>query len=174
MPDWVKRVHKERSADLQGESVRAACYFQGYGSASSQIAYGMTRGILTDVADTPLGTAETFAGRAADRQRRRAEGANTAPDGSIAALFPNTKGVLAVTDGRLIAFTYKQGVFSTKIEEPAVVLPLTQLEGWFFKSGSIASVLSLAFTDDSEIHLELPVANKPNSFADTLQIPRGE
>jgi hypothetical protein len=166
MPDWTTRVTKDRAGDLTpGEQVLAATYFQGRGSAMGQITFGMATGLIGGA----LGNRKGLDVRNTIIERSRA-GFHT-PDGSVAALVPDDKGVLAVTSQRLIVFGYKQGVFSTKIEDPIIDIPIDRLVGWSYTPGKVASVLNLAFDDDSDVGIELPRANKPDRFAETLDIP---
>jgi len=169
MPDWTSRVTKDRADDLApGEQVRAATYFQGRGSAMGQITFGVASGIVGGA----FGNRTGLDARNKIIERSRA-GFHT-PEGSIAAGIPDDKGVLAVTTDRLIVFGYKQGVFSTKILDPVVDIAIERLVGWSYTSGKVASVLNLAFDDDSDVGVELPMANRPDRFAEALEIPTAE
>lgn len=166
MPDWTARVTKDRAGDLAaGEAMHAAIYFQGRGSAMGQITFGLASGIVGGA----LGNRKGLDVRNKIIDRSRA-GFHT-PDGSVAAKIPDDKGVLAVTTLRLIVFGYQQGVFSTKILDPVVDIPVDRLVGWSYTRGKVASVLNLAFDDDSDVGVELPRANRPDEFAERLQIP---
>lgn len=167
MVDWKKRVAKSRAKDIEGETLLAATYFQGRGSTSAQIAFGA----LTSVGGAALNYV-AVKGRNAILETSR-EGHNT-PPGSLADGFPDAKGVLAVTDRTLVVFGYHQGFFSTRIEDPVARIPRERVVGWSFKPGKMASLLNLAFDDDSTIGIELPVANKPAAFAAALEIPTME
>lgn len=167
MPDWQARVTKERSHDLRaGEQVIAATYFQGRGSAVGQIMFGAVTGIVGGAIANRIALDQ----RNAHLDRSR-EGFHR-PEGSVAAAVPDDKGILAITDQRLIVFAYKQGVFSTKILDTLVDIPLEHLVGWSYTPKKVASVLNLAFDDGSDTGIELPMANKPDRFADALGIPR--
>ncbi|HSL56294.1 MAG TPA: hypothetical protein VK866_00470 [Acidimicrobiales bacterium] len=166
MPDWTARVAKDRAGDLApGEELRAAIYFQGRGSAMGQITFGLASGIVGGAVGNRI---------AVDKRNEilgRSRSAFHTPEGSIAARVPDDKGVLAVTTARLIVFGYKQGMFSTKVEAPVVDIPIERLVGWSYTSGKVASVLNLAFDDESDVGVELPRANRPDRFAEQLAIP---
>ena len=98
------------------------------------------------------------------------EGYNTF-EGSIAAQFPDDKGVVGVTDQRLIVFGYSQGVFKTKITDVVASIPFSDLTGWSYRPSKVSSVLDMEFSDGSSVGIELPRANKPDEFAATLGIP---
>lgn len=169
MPDWTARVTKDRAGDLAAdEQVRAATYFQGRGSAMGQITFGLATGIVGGA----LANSKGLDARNKIIERSRS-GFHT-PDGSIAARIPDDKGILAVTTHRLIVFGYKQGVFSTKVLDPVVDIPFERLAGWSYTSKKVASVLNLAFDDDSDVGIELPRANRPDQFAEALDIPATE
>lgn len=164
MVDWIKRIQKSRASDIAGESLIAASYFQGRGSAGAQLAFGA----LTSVGGAALNYA-AVKGRNAILEHSR-DGYNT-PPGSLADSIPDTKGVLAVTEYSLIVFGYRQGIFSTAIEAPVARFARERVIGWSYASGKMASVLNLAFDDDSTIGIELPMANRPDRFAAALEIP---
>lgn len=167
MPDWTARVTKDRAADLRdGEAVIAATYFQGRGSATGQIMFGAVTGMVGGA----LANRIAHSGRGAHLERSRS--GFHRPEGSVAAEVPDDKGILAITDQRLIVFGYKQGMFSTRILDPVVDIPLERLAGWSYTPKKIASVLNLAFDDGSDTGIELPMANKPDRFAEELAIPR--
>jgi len=165
MPNWFKRVTKERSQDLlPGETLRAATYYQGYGSAAGQIAYGATRGAGGALREERAGDLRASA-------MARAGSVHDAPEGSMAAHIPHPVGVLAVTDQRVVFFGYKQGFFTTKILDPAASFTFQQLTGWSYQRGSLVSTLHMSFADGSTVGLEIPRINKPDTFASTLGIP---
>lgn len=171
MPDWTKRVTKERAEDLgSDEKVVAATYFQGRGSTSGQVAFGMTRGIGRNVMGAGA-AADVIAARAGGTAGARSREGQDVYEGSLAAKLPDDKGVLAVTDSRIIVFGYSQGVLKTKILDPVAVIDRSDLVGWSFKSGKLAAVVNLAFSDDSAVGIEVPRANKPSQFTTTLGIP---
>jgi hypothetical protein len=167
MVDWIKRINKSRARDIAGEALLAATYFQGRGSASAQILFGS----LTSVGGALVNYA-ALQGR--NRILEKAQEGHNTPPGSLADGFPDAKGVLAVTDKSLVVFGYHQGFFSTRIEDPVARIPRERVLGWSFKPGKIASLLNLAFDDDSTIGIELPMANKPAVFASALNIPTME
>ena len=172
MPNWIKRVNKERAQDLRpDETLLAASYFLGRGGTVGQIAFGMTRGIGRDVLGAQTGmvdVAATEAGR--ESISRSQEGYNTF-EGSIAATIRDDKGVLAVTDRRLIFFGYSQGMMKTRILDVTADIDRVDVVGWSFQPGKMAAVVNLAFSDGSSIGIEIPRANKPAQFASTLAIP---
>ncbi len=167
MQNWNKRVLKERASDFgAGENLRAAIYFQGRGSLMGQVIFGMvSKGGQASVPERVI--AERMASAAGAQER---EGYNTF-EGSIAARFPDDKGVIAVTDQQLMVFGYSQGVFKTKITDPVASVPFLDLTGWSYRTGKVSSVLDMQFSDGSSVGLELPRANKPDEFAATLGIP---
>jgi hypothetical protein len=172
MPDWIKRVKKERAQDLRpDETVLAASYFLGRGGTAGQISFGLARGVGTDVLGAPTGMAD-IAATAAGREAisRSKEGYNTF-EGSMAATIRDDKGILAVTNRRLIFFGYSQGMLKTKILDVATDIDRVNVVGWSFKPGKMAAVVNLAFSDGSSIGIEIPRANKPAEFASTLAIP---
>jgi len=171
MPDWKKRVNKERAADLNGETLEAATYYQGFGSAAGQIAFGMASGVgrMTNLVTNADAQADGADLRTKIITRKR-DGFNM-PEGSVAASFPNIVGIFAITDKRLIAFPYKQGFFSTKILDPVVSVDREQLAGWSYRKGSLVWSVFLAFVDESDLGLEIPRVNKPSAFVEALGIP---
>jgi len=78
---------------------------------------------------------------------------------------------MAVTDKRLVFFGYSQGLVKTRVEAPEASIDRTELVGWSYKSGKLSSVLNFAFSDESDVGIEIPRGNKPNAFAAELQIP---
>jgi hypothetical protein len=165
----MKRVAETQGGHLGGdERLTAACYFQGRGSTAGQLTFGMTQG-LGKLAESKI--LEHKAGEARHAAMAGSKDGYNTFDGSIAARFPGDKGVVAVTDKRIIVFGYKQGVFKTKIEDPVAEIDLGQLAGWAYRRGKLASVLDMAFTDESSVGIELPRANKPDEFAAALNIP---
>lgn len=165
MSRWFKRVSKERSQDLlPEETLRAATYFQGFGSASIHMARGLaTAGRGSAILE---GAAEGI-----NEAREAAGNPYSASEGSLAAALSNPVGVLAVTDKRLIVFGFSQGFFTTKILDPTAIFPIEQVAGWSYKPGSLVGTLNLAFSDGSSAGLEIPRANMPAAFARTLDIP---
>ncbi|MFA7439112.1 hypothetical protein [Castellaniella sp.] len=172
MNRWMARVKKERPADLAGQTLVAASYFQGLGSAAAQLTYGLAKaaGELN-----PLMSRADAEQRAASQSQqviaRTREGFHR-PPGSLAAGFPDSKGVLAVTDSLLFVFGYHQGIFRTRIEAPQVCIALEDLTGWSHVRGSFAWTLNLSFNDDSDVGLDLPIANRPGAFIEALGIPQ--
>jgi len=172
MPDWIKRINKEQPQAIEAdETLIAASYFQGRGSAAGQIAFGMVRGIGTNVAGIgSLVSGLTGSAAGATAGKRPKSGYNTF-EGSIADQIPNSKGVMAVTDKRLVFFGYKQGALKTRVEAPEASINRDELVGWSYKSGKVSSVLNFAFSDESDVGIEIPRANKPDAFAAELEIP---
>lgn len=174
MPDWIKRINKERQADLQpGEQLIAASYYQGRGSALGQLIFGVAREVGTGLLPTQS-LADRQGAEARDRVVQKARDVDNTPAGSIAGAIPDDKGVIAFTDHRIIVFGYKQGMFKTAIEDVAVSIDQAQLTGWSFSSAKVAGTLNMAFADGSDIGIEIPWANKPDEFAATLGVPAAE
>lgn len=173
MPDWKKRVSKERSEDLNGEPLVGATFFQGRGTLMGQLVFATVRefGHKADQGASVAIAAASVAG--VNAKERGSQGYNTF-DGSVAAQFPDDKGVLAFTDRRLIVFGYSQGMFKTKITDVVASVPLEQMVGWSYQSSKVSSVLNMAFKDGSDVGIELPRANKPDEFAAELGIPAVE
>jgi len=166
MPNWVKRITKERAEDLgAAETLVAATYFQGRGSTMAQVSFGAASGIVGGAIGNRLGL---------DAQQRflskGKEGYNTFP-GSMASRVPDDKGVLAVTSDRVIVFAYHQGALKTRIEAPVLAMAVADLVGWSYRSGKLAGVINLAFSDGSDVGIEVPRANRPEDFVTTLAIP---
>jgi hypothetical protein len=164
MPDWTKRIRKSRAKDIAGETLIAASYFLGRGSTTAQLMFGA----VTSVGGAAFNYA-AVQGRNTMLESAR-EGYHS-PPGSLAASIPDSKGILAVTDKSLIVFGYRQGFFSTSIEDPVARIDRAHLVGWSLSPGKMASVLNLAFDDDSTQGIELPMANRPADFAAALDIP---
>lgn len=173
MPDWKKRVTKERLDDLNNEHLRAATFFQGRGTLMGQLVFATVRE-FGHKADQGAGIATAAASVAGvNAKERGSQGYNTF-EGSIAAQFPDDRGVVAFTDRRLIVFGYSQGVFKTKITDVVASVPLEQMVGWSYQTSKVSSVLNMAFKDGSDVGIELPRANKPDEFAAELGIPAVE
>jgi len=168
MQRWMNRVQKERPADLAGQQLIAAIYFQGLGSAAGQLTFGSVHaaGQRSSRINDAQAMQNAFAARDEVIARER-EGFHR-PSGSLAADFPDSKGVLAVTDLQLIVFGYHQGLFRTRIEAPVTRIALSDLSGWSHTPGGFAWTLNLAFRDDSDVGLDLPIANKPAEFVEAL------
>ncbi len=171
MPKWTTRLERERADDFHpGEAIRAASYFLGRGSTAGQIAFGMVRGVGRNVLDAGA-IADVAASQAGtDAAIRSRDGYNTF-SGSIASTIPNDKGIIAITDSRIVVFGYKQGVFTTKILDVVTAIDRSHLVGWSYTPGKLATVVNMAFSDDSNVGIEIPRANKPSEFASTLGIP---
>lgn len=171
MQRWMNRVQKERPADLAGQRLIAASYFQGLGSAVGQLSFGLVHAV--GQRSSLLSEAQAMQRAASARSeviRREREGYHR-PDGSIAARIPDSKGVLAVTNRQLIVFGYHQGFFRTRIEPPFARIEMSDLAGWSHATGKFAWTLNLVFSDDSDIGLDLPIANRPADFVEALAIP---
>ncbi len=171
MPDWKARVLKERGPDLDpGETLREATFFQGRGTLAGQLTFGMVEGLgrtMSGRGSVAGQMGHRMSGPAGEAAR---EGYDTF-EGSLAAGLPNDKGVLAVTDRRLVVFGYSQGVFRTRITDPVTSIPLQDLRGWFYRPGKLAGVIDLSFSDGSTVGVEVGRANKPDQFAADLGIP---
>jgi hypothetical protein len=166
----MNRIQKERPADLAGQQLTAAIYFQGLGSAAGQLTFGSVH--AAGQRSSRINDAQALQNAAAARDEviaREREGFHR-PRGSLAADFPDSKGVLAVTDRQLIVFGYHQGLFRTRIEAPITRIALSDLSGWSHTPGGFAWTLNLAFRDDSDVGLDLPIANKPAEFVEALGI----
>jgi len=171
MPDWKARVQKEHSSDLEsGETLREATFFQGRGTLAGQLTFGMVEGLgrtMSGKGSVAGQIGRRVAGPAGEAARK---GYNTF-EGSLAAQLPDDKGVVAVTDRRLLVFGYSQGVFRTRITDPVASIPLQDLHGWFYRPGKLAGVVDLIFSDGSTVGIEIGRANKPDRFAADLGIP---
>ncbi len=172
MQRWMNRVQKERPADLAGQQLSAAIYFQGLGSAAGQLTFGSVHaaGQRSSLINEAQAMQNAVAAR--DQVIAREREVFHRPRGSLAADFPDSKGVLAVTDRQLIVFGYHQGLFRTRIEAPITRIALSDLSGWSHTPGGFAWTLNLAFRDDSDVGLDLPMANKPAEFVEALGISR--
>jgi hypothetical protein len=167
----MDRLYKERAADLAGQKLIAASYFQGLGSAAGQLTFGLVH--AAGQRASFINNAQAMQHAADTRQQviaRQREGFHR-PPGSLAADFPDSKGVLAVTDSQLIVFDYHQGIFRTRVEAPVTRIVLSDLSGWSHSTGKFAWTLNLAFRDESDVGLDLPIANKPATFVEVLGIP---
>lgn len=165
MSRWVKRVNGERAADLQGETLIAATYWQTLGSAAAQVQVGMTANSGNRVAQ------EHAADRAAEALSSGKASQNIF-EGSLAATFPEVFGVLAVTERHLIPFAYHAGFFRTRIEDPTGRIPRERLAGWVWKPGTLLASFTFLFDDESCRIVEVPRANRPADFAAALGIPK--
>jgi hypothetical protein len=165
MSRWIKRVTKERADDLKGEKVIAATYWQTLGSAAAQIQVGMTA-TSGNTVQKELSAERAVEALASGQARQNIF------EGSIAATFPETFGVLAVTDKHLIPFGYSQGAFRTRIEDPTGHIPRERLAGWVWKPGMLLASFTFLFDDGSCRIVEVPRANRPADFAAALGIPK--
>ena len=165
MSRWVRRVSAERGADLQGETLIAATFWQTHGSAAAQVHIGMT---ATSGNSVPR---EHAADRAAEAMASGKARQNIF-EGSLAASFPEVVGILAVTDKHLIPFAYHAGFFRSRIEDPTGRIPRERLADWFWKPGFVLASFTFLFDDESCRMIEVPRANRPASFAAALGIPK--
>ncbi len=174
MPDWEKRVAKERASDFgPGENLRAATFFQGRGTLAGLIKFALVREVGGNLGPSQS-VADLRAAAAGRKTMAEAKEGHNTFEGSIAAQFPDDKGVVAFTNERLIVFGYSQGVFKTKITDVVATISLPDLVGWSYRTSKVSSVLEMAFSDGSNVGIELPRANKPDKFAATLGIPAAE
>ncbi len=165
MSRWIKRVTKERADDLQGETLIAATYWQTLGVAAAQIQVGMT-------ATSGNHTAKELSAERAFEALTSGQARQNIFEGSLAATFPETVGVLAVTDKHLILFGFTQGAFRTRIEDPTGRIPRERLAGWVWKPGMLLASFTFLFDDESCRIVEVPRANRPADFAAALDIPQ--
>jgi hypothetical protein len=168
MPDWKKRVSKDRAGDLRAdEELIDACFFQGRGTLSAMVRFGA----IQEFAPGPDFVVDREAARAQNQAMAAGQAKNFTPDGSLAARIPDDKGVIAITTQRVLVFGYKQGVFSTKIEDLALDVSRQEVVDWQYQSGKATSLMGMTFTDESSIAIELPRLNKPDDFARAINIP---
>ncbi len=171
MPDWKARVLKDRGSDLESaETLREATFYQGRGTLAGQLTFGMVEGLgrtMSGKGSVAGQLGRRMSGPAGEAAR---EGHNTFV-GSLAAQLPDDKGVIAVSDRRLLVFGYSQGMFKTRITDPVASIPLEKLQGWFYRPGKLAGVVDLSFDDGSTVGIEIGRANRPDRFASSLGIP---
>ncbi len=168
MKRWMGRIQKDRRADLAGQPLIAASYFQGLGSAAGQLTFGLMHAAGKRASFINEAQAVQYAQQARSEVMQRERKGFYRPAGSMAAGFPDSKGVLAVTERELIVFGYHQGIFRTRVEAPITRIALGDLSGWSHCRGKFAWTLNLAFCDDSDVGLDLPIANKPAEFIKAL------
>lgn len=167
MPDWKKRVLKDRSGDLQAdEELVDACFFQGRGTLSAMLDFAVKHHYAEGNAID-----EQAASVSRDKVKQLNLDKNFAPEGSLASKVPDDKGVIAITTQRLIVFGYKQGIFKTAVEAPTLAVSRQSIVDWQYQSGKATSLMGMQFDDESSVAIELPRLNKPDDFARAIGIP---
>jgi len=89
MPDWIKRINKEYPQAIEAdETLIAASYFQGRGTAAGQIAFGMVQGIHKSVPGIGRAISHSKSVIAREAASKRSKSGYNTFEGSIASQIP--------------------------------------------------------------------------------------
>ncbi len=153
--DWTKKVNKGCSDALQpGETFVAATYVEPPGVIGRTVAFGAVGGAIGMAAGHKMA------------KKKEAEAEAMGSSLGVADQFPKTKTVLAVTEGRLLAF--KHSALSGKPKELLFEVPRPQIAASTYSKGKLLTKLQLTFADGSAIAFEGAKAGKPEKLAEAL------
>lgn len=143
MADWVKRIHKSCSGDLQpGEQVLAAALLQPHGN-SKRLAMGAAGGALGVLVASKL--------------RRKDDGTLVSDEG-IAATIPDGTIVMGLTGGRVLLFG--QAAMSGRPKELKATLARNDIAAIELGTGTAFRDVTIAFSDGTGRRFETPGLDK--------------
>jgi len=156
MPDFVKKIKKARSEDLEdGEVLQAATIGQPSGTFSRQ-AMGGIIGVLA-------------AKKVAEKRSEAAEQDGTT---GIAATVPgNAQIVIGLTDRRLLFFHH--GAMSGNPKELAAAVELSDVHEITLEKHKMTSSLAMRFVDNSVRLYECVKMAKPQTLVDAFEKLKG-
>ncbi len=156
MPDFVKKIKKARSEDLQsGEVLEAATIGQPSGTFSRQAMGGLI-GVLA-------------AKKVAEKRHETVEDSGTT---GIAATVPgNEQIVIGLTDRRLLFF--RHGVMSGNPKELAAAVELREVHEIALEKHKMTSSLIIRFVDNSVRMYECVKMAKPQTLVEAFHKLKG-
>jgi hypothetical protein len=142
MVDWVQRIHRHRSEDLEpGEHVRAAAVLQPAGN-SRRLAAGSVGGLLGVLVASRL---------------RRPSREPSAPEEGIASRFPDGTVIVGATEARLLVFG--QSAASGRPTELRLALDRGDIASIEVDKGLFRDV-TVVFADGTRRRFETPGPDK--------------
>jgi len=151
--DWAKKIQKHSGSELHpGEQIEAGTFVQSSGSLGKQVGFGVG-GVVGAVAAHNMGKGPE------------------ASEGGDGATFPQTRMVLGLSTGRLMAFAH--GSMSGKPKEMLTSVALSDVAGMTAEKNKISYTLTISFNDASHVSYEAMKMVKPAEFVAAFERLKG-